>query len=115
MGLLITEGQVHDSKLLIPLLESFELEGSSVLANRGYDSDAIIEYITAAGAEAVIPSKRNRLEQRPYDEHLYNERCLVEMFFCKIKVFRRVATRYDKLACTFLGFVTLASIMVWLA
>jgi putative transposase len=62
----------------------------------------------------VIPPKRNRKIQRPYDSHLYKERNLIERFFNKLKHFRRVATRYDKLLANFMGFVKLAAIAIWL-
>jgi transposase len=59
------------------------------------------------------PSRANRLEQRPLDEHLYASRNLVERFFCRIKQFRRVATRYDKLSERFSSFVTLSASFIW--
>jgi transposase len=62
----------------------------------------------------VIPPKRNRTQPILYDEHLYKERHLVECFINKVKHFRRVATRYDKTATAFLGFVAFAAVMVWL-
>ena len=62
----------------------------------------------------VIPPKRNRKTQRSYDAHLYKERNLIERFFNKLKQFRRVATRYDKLLVNFMGFVKLAAIAIWL-
>ena len=66
------------------------------------------------GREVVIPPKRNRKVQRSYDIDLYKERNLVERFFNKLKQFRRVATRYDKLLVNFVGFVKLAPIAIWL-
>ncbi len=65
--------------------------------------------------KAVIPPKSNRLVQRKIDRHVYKERHLVENFFCKLKRYRRVATRYEKNAANFLGFVLFAAIRVWLA
>lgn len=62
----------------------------------------------------VIPPKRNRKVQRDYDTHLYKERNRIERFFSKLKQFRRVATRYDKLLANFMGFVKLAAIAIWL-
>lgn len=70
--------------------------------------------IAETGAEIVIPPKRNRKVQRPYDAHLYKERHIIERFICKLKQFRRVATRYDKLLANFMGFVKLAAIAIWL-
>jgi transposase len=85
-----------------------------VLADRGYDSNAIIESIENQGAQAVIPSKKNRLEQRDTDFFLYKDRHLVECLFNKLKGFRGVATRYAKLARNFLGNIHLASIYILL-
>jgi len=62
----------------------------------------------------VIPPKRNRINPRTYDAELYKQRNLVERFFNKLKHFRRVATRYDKLLANFLGFVKLAAVAIWL-
>src|SRR5438067_2039390 len=86
----------------------------SVLADTGYDSDALVEAIEANGAQAAIPPKRNRQEPRDYDKNLYKERNLVERFMNRIKHYRRVATRYEKTARNFLGFVHVAAIMVLL-
>lgn len=99
----------------MPLLQSFHLENVAVLADKTYDADFIIDHIEQGGGLVVIPSKSNRLLKRDYDRDIYKDRFLVENFFCKIKMYRRVATRYDKLADTFLAFATIASIMVWLA
>jgi transposase len=66
------------------------------------------------GIQAVIPSRSNRREQRPLDEHLYASRNLVERFFCRIKQFRRIATRYDKLSERFSSFVALAAAFIWI-
>jgi putative transposase len=70
--------------------------------------------IAESGVEVVIPPKRNRNVQRAYDVDLYKERNRIERFFNKLKQFRRVATRYDKLLANFLGFVKLAAIAIWL-
>jgi putative transposase len=72
------------------------------------------EKIVEQGSEIVSPPKRNRKVQRSYDVELYKERNLIERFFRKLKQFRRVATRYDKLLVNFMGFVKLAAIAVWL-
>ena len=87
---------------------------SFVLADKGYDADKIIDYIYDHGGEPVIPPRANRLVQRYYDEELYTHRNVIERFFQRLKNFRRVATRYDKLPETFLGFIYMASICIWL-
>lgn len=85
-----------------------------MLGDKGYDSDAIVEQISASGAEVVIPPKANRKIQRPCDYVLYCERNLVERFFNKLKQFRGIATRYDKRATHFLSGVYLASAIILL-
>ena len=84
------------------------------MADKGYDADSIVEKVLSMGAAAVIPPKGNRLSQRGYDKDLYKERNLVERLFNKLKNFRRVATRYDKTASSFMAFVTIAGIYIWL-
>ena len=82
--------------------------------NKAYDCDALIDTVTASGAEAVIPPRINRTEQRHFDRHLYQGRNLVERFFRRLKQFRRVSTRYDKLAASYHALVTIACILLWL-
>ena len=86
----------------------------NVIADKAYDADRLFEKVIGQGGDPVIPPRRHRKRQRPYDRALYKERNRVENFFRRIKHCRRIATRYDKLAETFMGFVVLASIMLWL-
>ena len=85
------------------------------MGDKGYDADTLIALIKQIGAKAVIPPRRNRIEQRDYDHHLYKDRNLVERFFGRLKQFRRIATRYDKLAQNFSAFVALTASVIWLA
>lgn len=85
------------------------------LADKAYDADArVIEPIKAIQCNAVIPPKHNRLQPRDFDKQLYQARHLIENFFAKIKQYRAIATRYDKLACHFLSAIHLVSCVVWL-
>ncbi len=111
---MLSEGQEHDSKYAINILENLEIEGSNILGDKGYDSGEIIDYIHRNKAFATIPSKSNRKVKRECDWWIYKERHLVEKYFLKLKNFRRIATRYDKLAHAFLGFICIASILIWL-
>lgn len=86
-----------------------------MIGDKGYDSDEFVKAIEAGGATVVIPPRENRIEQREYDKDLYEVRNLVERFWARMKQFRRVATRYEKTACNFLGFVRVAAIMILLA
>jgi len=107
-----TPGQRNDIAFAHDLIDGFEAEAT--LADKGYDADHLVDQIAQTGAQIVIPPKRNRKIQRPYDTELYKQRNIIERFFNKLKHFRRVATRYDKLLANFMGFVKLAAIAIWL-
>ena len=94
------------------MIEGFRPE--AVIADKGYDAEHLLTAIRDAKAEPVIPAKANRKQPRPHDEALYKERNQIERFFCKLKQFRRVATRYDKLLAHYQGFVQLAAIAILL-
>lgn len=79
------------------------LRAGQVLADRAYDADALCNLIRAQGGEPVIPPRRHRKVARPYDTIAYKQRWGIEGFFAKLKQWRRIATRYDKLAANFLG------------
>ena len=91
-----------------------EVEPEAFLADKAYDADALIKKLESRGIEPVIPSKANRLVPRDTDFALYRERNLVERFFGKLKQYRAIATRYDKLANTFLAAVALVCVLFWL-
>ena len=112
MRLLGGPGQASDIGQAAALIEGFQ--PGHVLADRGYDADHFRQAIRAARAEPVIPFTRSRAAVSKHDKDLYKERNRVERFFNKLKQFRRVATRYDKLLANFMGFVTLAAIAVLL-
>lgn len=105
-------GQENDIIHAHELIAGFDADAT--IADKGYDADHLHEKIVEGGGEIVIPPKRNRTVQRPYDAELYKERNLIERFFNKLKQFRRVATRYDKLLANFMGFVKIAAIAIWL-
>jgi putative transposase len=107
-----TPGQRNDIAFAHDLVD--DIPAGTMIADKGYDADHLIDRMTQTGAQAVIPPKRNRTIQRPYDIDLYKERNIIERFFNKLKHFRRVATRYDKLLVNFMGFVKLAAIAIWL-
>jgi len=110
--LILTPGQASDMSQAQALIEGSPVE--VVIADKGYDSRAVAEAIEAKGAEAVIPSLKNRAEQRDYDRDRYKDRNLAERFWLKAKQYRRVATRYEKTARNFLAFIHMASIMILL-
>ena len=105
-------GQQNDMAPACQLIEG--LGGEKVIADRAYDADRLCDIITDQGGEPVIPPRRHRKHQRNYDRIAYSNRWGIEGFFAKLKQWRRIATRYDKLAANFLGFIKIASIMLWL-
>jgi transposase len=108
----LTSGQVHDVTQAQTLIE--KIQPVAVLADKAYDADALLAYIDSKAAKAVIPPKTNRKNQRTFDKHQYRNRNVIERFFAKLKQFRRIATRYDKLASRFGSFVALAASVIWL-
>jgi len=93
---------------------TLSINGSIINTDKGYDSQEFIDWLKSLGAIPNIPSRETNKTQRECDWWVYKERHLIECFWEKIKQFRRVATRYDKLAETFLGFTYIASILVLL-
>ena len=112
---MLTAGNVHDVTVAEKLLSRVRLKGSTVLADKAYGKWALREYIADHEADFCIPPRENETDPWYVDWWLYKERHLVETFFLKLKEFRRVATRYDKLASRFLTFVHLACIRILLA
>ena len=112
VALSLTPGQAADITQAEPLLE--RLKPDALLADKGYDSDAFVAGLETRGITPVIPPKANRTNPRKTDFALYCERNLVERFFNKIKHYRGIATRFDKLASTFLAGVLLVSALIWL-
>lgn len=108
----LTGGECHDSPHAPALIEGYEAR--VLIADKGYDSGPLITSVEGRGMLAVIPPKKNRLEQRDYDRHLYRERHLVECFINKIKHYRRVFSRFEKLSKNYLGFLSFVSALVWL-
>jgi transposase len=109
---ILTGGQEADVTQAEPLINAHKAD--AYILDKAYDSNAVVATAQRQGGEAVIPSKVNRKVPRDYDKHLYKERKKVEWFINLIKQYRRVATRYEKTARNFLGFVHVASIMVLL-
>jgi transposase len=108
--LLLGPGQEHDVTRAEELLASHEPE--FVIADKGYDSDDLIEVISEHGAKAVIPPRSNRNEKRRYSKRRYKQRNLVERFINRLKHYRRIATRYEKTARNYLTFVNFAATLV---
>src|SRR5450830_1773711 len=111
-ALMLTPGQDHDLTCAEPLLVN--ADPRALIGDKAYDADALLDTLAQRAITPVIPPKANRKVQRACDYALYCERNLVERFFNKLKHFRAIATRYDKLARNFLAGVQLAAAMILL-
>lgn len=107
---ILTAGARHDVTQAPALIAGYTCE--TVIADAAYDSDAFRAEIVDQGSVPVIRPRKNRLEDRPYDKDLYKLRNVIERFFHRLKQYRRVATRYDKYARRYLGFVYVAAILI---
>jgi transposase len=112
LGFRLTGGERHDITQAAALIEAHEFE--MLIADTGYDSAAFIKSIKEQGSEAVIPPRRNRKEQREIDRHAYKERHLIECFIGKVKHYRRIFSRFDKLANRYLSFLSFVAALIWL-
>ena len=107
MALAITPGHTHD---LVPAPDLLaQADPQAVIADKAFDADTFIDALVSVGVEPVIPPKSNRKRPRACDYVLDKERNLVERFFNKLKHLRGIATRYDKLACSFMAGLHLAA------
>ena len=113
MRLLLSPGQASDMSAVPELLAGLPAP-TTVVADRGYDSNSVLELIARSGAQPSIPSCSRRKVRRSIDTAIYRQRNQVERFFCRLNHFRRIATRFDKLARNFLAAVLLASTRLWL-
>ena len=106
----ITAGQVHDVTQAQALIDG--VPAKYVVADKAYDAQELRRTIGLMSAKAVIPPRANRIETIRWSKAIYRHRNLVERFFCRIKHYRRIATRYDKLVERFASFVSLVAAMV---
>lgn len=113
LRIVLSAGQASDKAAVAALIDGLP-PARALVADRGYDARAIIDLVRSHGGEPHIPTCRDRKLQRSVDPALYRQRNLVERFFCKLKHFRRIATRFDKLARNFLAAVLIASTRLWL-
>jgi transposase len=114
VGFALTGGEASDYTGYLPTMDADGPTPKVLLADKGYDSDFIREDMIKRGGIAMIPTRKNRLIQVPVDGHIYALRNQVERCFNKLKNARRLATRYDKTSDSYRGFVTLASIRLWM-
>lgn len=114
LGFVITGGQRADCTQARGLLKRFLRPASSAIMDAGYDSDDIRRFVEESGATAVIAYRSNRKHIPTFDKHLYAERFQIENLFQRLKRYRRVATRYEKLHRTFAAMVAIACLLVWI-
>ncbi len=112
MDFILTGGQVHDITQAPVLIQN--RESQYVIGDKSYDADEFLRLIEAQHAIPIIPPRSNRKDQRAYDRDLYKERHLVECFVNKIKHFRHIFSRFDKLARRYLGFLHFVAALIWL-
>jgi transposase len=108
---ILTGGERNDITQIEPLLQG--LKAGHVLADKGYDGQRAMDAIAASGAKPVVPRRTTTAKWRSFDATIYKDRNLIERFFSKIKHFRRIATRYDKLARNYAGFLNLVAALKW--
>ncbi len=114
VAVVLTAGHCHESPVFATVFAQVPPEPplTHAIMDKGYDSNRIREQLLAQDIVPVIPSKSNRSEPRDYDKDLYKLREKVERFFNKLKQFRRIATRYEKLSQTFLAFIHLVAVWI---
>ena len=110
--IIITAGTINDCTKAKKLIENIEAKG--LIADRGYDTNEIVQFAVDANMQVVIPPKKNRKEQRPYDAEVYKQRHLVENAFCILKRWRGIATRFAKNTKSFLAAVQIRCLAAWL-
>jgi len=114
LGFIITAANVNDYDQCKPLLAKHLKPNCFAIMDKGYDSDSNRAYVNQLGGIAVIATNASRSKKPAFDQHLYRERHRIENLFARLKSFRRISTRYDKLLCTFSAMVSLACLLVWL-
>ena len=124
LNFLLTPGQSSDQKGFAPLVDGLEVRSGKrgrprsrprkIVADAAYLARSNRRLLRSRGIGCVIPRARNHRRRGPFDKAAYRQRNQVERFFSRIKQFRRMATRYEKLAEHYLAIVTLAATVIWL-
>jgi putative transposase len=111
--IVLTGGQTADVKMALDLVQG--LKPNKVIADKAYDADWLLHYLDSEGMEAVIPPKANRLQQRQIDRKAYQQRNVIERTINRLKQYRRIATRYEKTAISFISLCFLAATLINMA
>ena len=112
LSILLTGGQAHDCPLAERLIRRTKA-ARKLLGDKAYDSAELRQWLGNRGTKAVVPNKSNRKQPFSFDKKSYKQRHRIENAFCRLKDFRRIATRYDRLARNFLASVCLVAAIVW--
>jgi len=112
LGFILTGASVSDFDQCLPLLRTHLRPNAKVIMDKGYDSDAIRAYVSQQGGVAVVAVNASRAQNPSFDEYLYRERHRIENLFARLKSFRRIAIRHEKLHATFRAILTLVRILV---
>ena len=112
MNVILTGGNIHDSESAIELFDNIEIAGKKIQADKAYSCQVIRDYLEEQGAVVCIPNKSTFKTKHTFDAELYKQRNIVERFFQRIKNFRHIATRFDKLAVCFKNFVLLSACVI---
>lgn len=111
MHFILTGGNVSDFTMATELINN--ITAKCIIADKGYDSQLIVDTIVARGAKPCIPSRSHHIKERRYSRRIYKKRNVVERAFCRLKHCRRIATRYDRKALYFMAFLHLAAVHIW--
>ena len=110
--LLLTPGNVHDCKVAQCCIEAIPAS-AELVADKGYDSKDLRDWLEQRGTKPVIPPRKNRKVQYDYDADIYKQRNIIERMFCRLKDWRRIATRYDRNIKNFMAAIALAATVIW--
>lgn len=110
--LVVTPGNIPDVAVARQCIESLP-PTAQLVADKGYDANALRDWLAERGTEAVIPPMRHRRIQFPYCKAAYRQRQVIERMFCRLKDWRRIATRYDRKVQTYVASITIAAIVTW--
>ena len=109
---ILSAGNINDNQLALPIFHGINLKAKKILADKAYSTSEIRQYLQNQGAVICIPNKLNFKIKHDFDRELYKKRNIIERFFCRLKNYRRIAMRYEKLSLTFSAFVSLAIFLI---
>ena len=112
MNFLVTPGQLGDVRAALALISPVP-PARILAADTAYDSNGLRQFLTERGTRPVIPNNPTRKRKHPFDAKDYKTRNVIERMFCRLKDWRRIATRYDKLAINFAAAIAIAAIIIW--